>query len=97
MPRAASGRSSLLDVADRPSAATEPTRAAPKQQGATADRVFSANAPLSLSHNTPPILPSRGGIDPDLMRINDAWPTLSTRIREAILAVLEAVKGSRAT
>jgi hypothetical protein len=35
---------------------------------------------------------NRDEIDPDLVRIVDTWPRLARQIREAILAILNAIK-----
>lgn len=51
-------------------------------------KLFAADHPQTRT----PLRPSSRGIDPDLIRIMDIWPTLSPTVQHAILAMLEATR-----
>lgn len=38
---------------------------------------------------------SRGKLDPQLIRVMDAWPAVTARTREAILAMIDVALGKR--
>lgn len=66
-----------------------PATAKPRSRAEAARSDLAAE---SHSEARSPLRPSSRGIDPDLIRIMDIWPTLSPTVQRAILAMLEATR-----
>jgi hypothetical protein len=72
-----------------------PKLSVPGQPGRPSAKAPGCVRAIGAAQPATPITMSRGRLDPQLTRVIDAWPGLSRRTREALLAIIDVASGSR--